>query len=571
MIDKKGMIKSFKPLLEHQPLTLLSLFAFTLFLGLSSGLSVVLLIPLLQLLSPNSLEGHDQLSEYFFAFAQKIGLELNIEIILVIYLFLLSSIALMNYRKNILSARYHRSLVDKIRQRLFRKIIMSDWVLLNHNSKTNYLMVLSQEIPKLSNYFFFFLKFFISVIIIGSYIAWALVISVQFTLIVVVLGLTMFFSLRQFLTKAFNLGQDNLNAYRQLLKYIDDFWTTIKIAKVHSSEHFYYNKFNNASSSLLETEFKIHKNHYLPQLIYKLAGLLVLVLVVYFGYRFELMPLTTFFILIILFSRIYPQFNSINTDLNMISSHFASVKLVMQLDADYPDPDMTPQASQKPLALKEVIQVNALNFAYKEEQFLFKDLNITIPAMSIVGIIGKSGKGKTTLLDIIAGLQPPISGEILIDGHPLDRRSLHRWRKGIGYLPQDSFFVDGTIRENIIWDSKRTIDNQSLLDLLEEVNARHLIERYDNGLDEYITNYPFHFSGGERQRLALARVLLRQPQVLLLDEVTSSLDQTNEKQIMTLLEKLKSKITIILVTHNDSIIPWLDHTIDLDAFTTKNY
>ena len=105
-----------------------------------------------------------------------------------------------------------------------------------------------------------------------------------------------------------------------------------------------------------------------------------------------------------------------------------------------------------------------------------------------------------------------------------------KWRTGIGYLPQDSFFIDGSLRENLVWDCRRDISDNEIKDVLKQVNALQLVNRHKNGLDEEIVNYPFHFSGGERQRLALARVLLRQPQILLLDEATSSLDIENEKQ-----------------------------------------
>lgn len=564
MIDKKTFIQSFDLLFKHKPFQLVILFLLTLFLGTSAGFSIILLIPLLQLLSKDSVEDSNQVVTFLDEFAQKFNIELNLENILITYIIILSFIAILNFCNNLLTTRYRQTIIFKIRQRLFRKIIMADWVLLNNKSKTNHLQVLTEEIPKLSSYFFFFLKLFISLIMSISYIFWALLISVEFTLLIIGVGLVLFIVLRKFLFKAFDLGQEYLDSYSQLLKYIDDFWTTVKIAKVHSSEDFYYNKFDSASSSLLDIEYKIDKNHYLPGLIYRLLGLIVLVCVVYIGYTYELVPLTSFFILILLFSRIYPQFTAINTDLNMIISHLASVKLVMKLDNEFKEPDVHKHHLRKPLPFEKEIQINQLGFSYSDDNVLFTDFSDIISAYSIVGIIGESGKGKTTLLDIIAGLQIPTSGEILIDGKQLDSDSWERWRNGIGYLPQDSFFIDGTLRENLVWDCQRDISDEELYNVLQKVNALHLIKRHDNSLDEHIVNYSFHFSGGERQRLALARVLLRNPQILLLDEATSSLDNDNEKQIMDLLVSLKHNVTIILVTHKTTAVPYLDQVIKLD-------
>ncbi|HKI87939.1 MAG TPA: ABC transporter ATP-binding protein, partial [Draconibacterium sp.] len=383
------------------------------------------------------------------------------------------------------------------------------------------------------------------------------------TLLITAVGLLLFILLRKYLFKAFYLGEEQIEHYNRLLKYIDDFWQTIKIAKVHSSEKFYYDKFENASSSLLNLEFQMEKNYALPNLIYRLTGVIVLVLIVYLGYRFNQVPLTSFFILIILFARIYPQFTGINTNVNMISSNLASVKLVMQLDSDFPEPVLVDSDPQTRLKLENEISIENMNFAYPGGEILFNNFNASIPAMKMTGIVGESGIGKTTFIDLIAGLQKPTQGEISVDGHLLDEKLSPGWKASIGYLPQDSFFIDGTIRENLVWDSSKNLTDNEIWDTLKQVNAAHLVKRLKKGLDEFISNYQYHFSGGERQRLALARVLLRHPNLLLLDEATSSLDTENEKIIMEILTQLKKSVTILFVTHRTSVLPWFDRIIHL--------
>ena len=557
--------KTFALLRTHLPGKLLLIFLLTLFLGTGAGFSIVLLIPLLQLLTDSGDGQTNQVTTFLTDMAEKAGVQLNLENILITYVILLSAMAFLQYWKSLLDAGYQQTFIYQIRKRLFRKIIMADWELLNNKSKTNHLQVLSKEVPNLANYFFFFLRMLTGLIMTASYIAWALLVSVKFTLIITFIGILLFFLLRKFLFKAFHLGEGYVNSYNHLLKYIDDFWTTVKMAKVHSTEDFYYGKFDSASSSLLDLEYRMQKNYSLPQLIYRISGIVVLVLVVYIGYRFDLIPLTSFFILIILFARIYPQFTAINTDLNMIITNLPSVKLVMQLEKDFAEPQIHLSDRLEPIPLQKEITIKNLNFAFPGGEKLFQNFDEKITAFQLTGIIGESGRGKTTFMDLIAGLQMPLSGEISVDGQQLNRQILPRWRTGIGYLPQDSFFIDGTVRENLVWDSHRNIDDSEINNILEQVNALHLVQRFKKGLDEEIVNYPFHFSGGERQRLALARVLLRKPQILLLDEATSSLDADNEKQIMDLLARLKSRITIVFVTHRTSVLPWFDKVIDLGA------
>lgn len=555
------VIKTLHLLANHQPKRLLLIFLLTLLMGVNTGFSIMLLIPLLQLLNVSSGAVYEGQTKFLNQLVAKLGVSLNIETVLFIYVVLLTIMALLKYLKAILDTGYQQTFIYEIRHRLFRKIILADWAFLNSKSKTNHLQVLTKEIPNLANYIFFYLKLLCSLIITAIYVTYAMIVSIKFTLLIVVAGLLIFFLLRKFLTKAFLLGEGAVQSYNHLLKYIDDFWQTVKIAKVHSSEAYYFKKFEEANTSLLDLEVRMQKNNSLPQLIYSITGIAVLVLVVYVGYKIDHVLLASLFTLILLFSRIFPQFTGINTDVNMILSNVASVKLVLQLDEEFQDTTFHTSLPLHAIELEKDITLEHLQFAYPGGAFLLEDFSETIPAKKITGIIGESGRGKTTLIDLIAGLQKPGSGKILIDGKTIEEDMLPYWKSSIGYLPQDSFFIDGTIRENLVWDSVEEISDEAIFNVLKEVNAAHLIKRFKNKMDEFIVNYPFSFSGGECQRLALARVLLRKPRLLLLDEATSSLDTENEKQIMEVLSKLKSSMTIIFVTHRTGLVPFFDKVI----------
>jgi len=554
----------------------------------TGGFSIVLLIPLLQLLSIGAGEASEGVALFIQNLADKAGIELTIGSILLVYMVLLTLTALLQYWKVLLDARYQQTFIYTLRRRLFRKIIMADWQLLNSRSKTNHLQVLTREVPNLANYYFFYLKLLTTLIMTAAYTLYAMLVSAGFTLIIIAVGIIVFFLLRRFLMRSFRLGKGYVDSYNRLLKYIDDFWQTVKIAKVHSSEDYYFNRFDEASTSLLNMEYRMQKNWSVPQLIQRIVGLAVLVGIVWFGYRSGTIPMASFVILILLFSRIYPQLIAINTDVNMIVSNVASVKLVMQLDEDLPEPGATAGGVHPSVALKKEIRLEDITFAYPDGEKLFDGFRAVIRANAITGIVGQSGRGKTTLIDLIAGLQRPGAGKIFIDGVPLDEDLLPAWRAGLGYLPQDPFFIDGTLRENLVWDSGgrpadenragasggRSGDNdhrgsisgvsdEEIMAVLEQVNAVHLVTRFRKGLDAFIVNYPFAFSGGECQRLALARVLLRRPSVLLLDEATSSLDAENEAIIMEVLARLKERITIVFVTHRESVTRWFDEVISI--------
>lgn len=563
MRDIIYIAKTFRILREHQPWKLVLIFVLTLFMGVNSGFSIMLLVPFLQLLNIGGTPAAGGAGRLFTEIASETGIPLTIETVLIVYVVVLTLNALLQYWKTMLDTRYRQTLIYYLRKRLFRKIINADWQVLNSKSKTSHLQVLTKEVPNLAEYVYFYLKLITTIIISLSYIAWAMAVSVKFTLIIIVAGAVLFLILRKYLFRSFKLGEDVVSSYTRLLKYIDDFWQTVKIAKVHSSEEFYFEKFDEASTSLLDLESTMQKNWSLPQLIYRISGIVILVMIVYIGYNTGMMPVTSFFILILLFSRIFPQFVGMNTDLNVILSHVASVKLVMKLDEEFAEENGTVRKEGNAEGPHNEIRIEKICFSYSEDEKLFDNFSETIPAKSITGIIGESGIGKTTLIDIIAGLQKPDSGAIYIDDKLLDDELLPVWKSGIGYLPQDPFFIDGTLRENLIWDSRGDISDAEIMDVLEQVNAAHLPGRYEDGLDAFVVNYQFSFSGGECQRLALARVLLRKPRLLLLDEATSSLDSENEQQIIEVISRLKSRVTVIFVTHRVSLLEYFDKVIKL--------
>jgi ATP-binding cassette subfamily C protein len=538
------------------------IFLLTLLQGVTAGFSILMLIPLLQLLSIGGGEP-EGIALAVRNLAEGAGVEITIGSILVVYMVLLTLSALIQYWKSILDARYQQTFIYTLRRRLFRKIIMADWQVLNSRSKTNHLQVLTREVPNLANYYFFYLRLLTMFIMSGAYTVYAMIISARFTLVIIVVGAVTFFALRTFLKKSFRLGQGYVDSYSRLLKYIDDFWQTVKIAKVHSSEQFYSDRFDEANVSLLNMEYRMQRNWSLPQLIQRIAGLLVLVGIVWFGYRSGSVPMASFVILILLFSRIFPQMISMNTDISMIISNVASVKLVMQLDNELPNCDVRVASSEVgSVRLMEGIRLEGVSFSYPDGEKLFEGFGAYIRARAITGIVGQSGRGKTTLIDLVAGLQKPAAGRIMIDGVILDDDLLPRWKAGLGYLPQDPFFIDGTLRENLVWDSPGISDDE-ILAVLEQVNAAHLVARFRKGLDAFVVNWHTSFSGGECQRLALARVLLRRPSVLLIDEATSSLDAGNEATVMEVLARLKEKVTIVFVTHRESVTRWFDEVIKI--------
>ncbi|MDD3907472.1 MAG: ABC transporter ATP-binding protein [Bacteroidales bacterium] len=563
MPKNRFIIRSFSHFFNYSPLRLTVLFLITLFQGFSQGITIVLLIPLLGLLDPGQFTAQTSgWTVHLNAMLKDTGLELDLGIILVLYTVCLLSVALLSYFQSTMQSRYQQDFSYETRRRLFKKIITSDWAFLNGKSKHNHIQVLTTEIPKMVNYYYYFLGLTSKLIFIAAHVILAMTISVRFTLFVVIIGLVVSLVLRRYINKARDIGNANIQVFRRMLKRIDDFWLTVKIAKVHQSEQFYYEKYEEANRQMLDNQYSQVKNRAIPQLLFTLAGVLTMVIIVYLGYTIVKLPLASLFVLILLFGRVFPQFSGLNNDLNMMVTNEASVRMVLEMDKDLEEKNFEANLTTEKIELKHQLEIRDLNFGYANQAPLFEHFSLIIPAQKITGISGKSGCGKTTLIDIIAGLQE--TKALFVDGQMLTADKIGLWRQSLGYLPQDSFFIDGTLRENLIWDTSCNPSDEEILETLKQVNAESLVSSQKKGIDTYIANYQYHFSGGERQRLALARVLLRKPKLLLLDEATSALDLENENQIMDCLSHLKKEVTIIFVTHREYLKTSFDKNIDLD-------
>jgi len=491
------------------------------------------------------------------------GIGVNLGLILIIYTLTLVFIALLNYAQMLMQSSYQQGFSYNIRKRLFKKIINSDWQFLNGKSKHNHIQVLTTEVPKMTTYYYYYLSLAGKIIFALSHVILAMTISAKFTLFTIVAGSVVFFLLRKNIRRSGILGSETITASRKMLKSIDDFWVTVKISKVHNSEKFYFTKFDETNKKMLDNQTKLLKNRSLPQLLFSIAGVISLIIVVYFAYEVVSIPLSTLIILILLFARIFPQFSGINADLNMLVANTKSVRMVIGMDKELEDRPFDESESKETIIYDKSLNISNLNFAYNPEHPLFENFTVSFPAHKITGVIGRSGCGKTTLMDIIAGLLKS-NDAISVDGSALSADRLPAWKREIGYLPQDTFFIDGSIRENLIWDSTQQLSDDQIFEILKQIDAYNLVMSQKEGIDTYVANYQYHFSGGERQRLALARVLIRKPKLLLLDEATSSLDSQSEAQIMSCLTKLKNEVTIIFVTHRTTLTPHFDKIVNLD-------
>jgi ATP-binding cassette, subfamily B, bacterial PglK len=210
------------------------------------------------------------------------------------------------------------------------------------------------------------------------------------------------------------------------------------------------------------------------------------------------------------------------------------------------------------------LQIVSLDFSYPtRKNFSLKDINLDIQCGTALGILGESGSGKSTLVDILLGLNHEYTGSILVDRKEI-RNIRQEWQGQIGYVPQSVYLVDDSVRRNIAFGVLPEKIDQSRLDLaIDRAQLRSFIEGLPEGADSIVGERGAQISGGQQQRIGIARALYRDPSILVLDEATSALDSETESEFMKTVVKMRGQITMIIIAHRVSTLRGCDHLIRL--------
>jgi len=216
------------------------------------------------------------------------------------------------------------------------------------------------------------------------------------------------------------------------------------------------------------------------------------------------------------------------------------------------------------LKLNEKIELRNITFSYPNTNYkILNNFNLKISKNEFICFVGESGVGKTTIIDLISGILEPENGEIIIDGNKLDESNKFIWQKNIGYVSQNTILYNGSIKENISILENDKVDDLKINNAIYFSKLEEFIKSKKEGLDFIISEKGSNLSGGQIQRLGIARSLYNDPQVLILDEFTSALDQKTQLDILNSIESLIGKKTIITISHNKAVFDKADKIIQL--------
>lgn len=384
--------------------------------------------------------------------------------------------------------------------------------------------------------------------------------TITLSLIIIFL-LSLLFLFKKLKRKLSKVAKNNQVYAGQMIKWINQSFGAIKDIKTLSKEQFFLDEYYKNS-----VEFTSAQKHFiflqqLPRIfIETLVISIVLLMIVYF--LFQGTNIALVFTQISVFAmasfRMMPSVSRIQNAMNAMIFYKPSVNILYKDLKRTESVESAVEDENKEINLENGISASNISYRYPNtDKFIFENAEFNIKYGQSVAFVGKTGSGKTTIVDIILGLLKPITGNVLV-GNVDIYKNKKNWSKKVGYVPQFIYLTDDTIRNNIVFYNQTNMDEQKLARAIEKAQLKDFIDCLPNKLDTFVGERGIRLSGGQRQRIGIARALYNEPEILVLDEATSSLDTDTEKAVMDAIENLYGKITMIIIAHRLTTIEKCD-------------
>ena len=533
-------------------------------LSTMEGISLLMLVPLLQLVGLNVEQGSiGRLAEFISSIFSTIGIRPTLISVLCVYVFIVIIHSLLRRWETSVSLTLEYEFVVRLREKLYRAIANTNWLFFARSRVSGFTHALTIEMERIGAATYYILNLLATGIVAIVYILFTLKLSSIMTGLVFLCGIGLMFLLKKKTKVAYETGEGLSDAMSGLYNAISEHLNGMKTAKSYGVEEHHIEIFKRLAEQVRHKYTYAVQNQAEVSYWFNIGSVIILSLILYVSIKILSIPTAGVLLLLFLFARVMPKLSSIQQNFQSSINMLPSFSRVMELQKRCEEAAETETKRYEKIDIGNGIKFNKVSFSYDGNTPVIKDIDIVIKAGETTAIVGPSGAGKTTIADLLMGLITPNEGSILLDGKEFSPKSMRAWREQIGYVPQDTFLFNDTVKANLLWakpDAKEEEINQSLRFAAAEEFALGL----PKGTDTILGDRGVLVSGGERQRIALARALLRKPSLLILDEATSSLDSENEKRIQNAIERLHGQMTILVISHRLSTIRGADiiHVIE---------
>lgn len=378
--------------------------------------------------------------------------------------------------------------------------------------------------------------------------------------------------LSQSITKKYNykFGEIRQKNLQWINKHLIETFRSFKLIKVFNKESIFSKKYHEVSSNEIIAKTTQDIFNRLPRIWIEFLTISVICIVIIISSKYnenftEFVPLIGLFV-----AASYKLLPSLSRILNTMQSLRFAKPAVDDLQKEIEEINKKNYQEIKKTQIEEInfnknIIIENISYTYGNSKIdVFKNFTYEIKKDKVLGVIGASGSGKSTLIDLLMGIINPQSGNIYVDDKNI-KNITKSWQRNIGYVPQDTYLLDESIKNNIAFGiPEKLINIKKINEIIASLGLKKMIDDLPYGIESYVGDNGVKLSGGQKQRLGLARALYISPKIIILDEATSALDIENEEKILKLIGGIKNKISIIIISHRESIFPYCDQILNLD-------
>ncbi|HEY0241836.1 MAG TPA: ABC transporter ATP-binding protein [Gemmatimonadaceae bacterium] len=538
--------------------------ALTAAVGLTEGITLLLLLPLLQLAGV-AVEGSlGSLSAKLASAFNAVGVPPTLASVLIVYVALTVMQATLVRARSLADTVAVQTYTLALRERLYSAIARAQWLVVSRIRSSDFTYGLTTAIDQVDKGANNLLYLIATTVVALVYAVVAIRVSTSMSAIVLGASVLLLIAERARTLLGRRRGQEMTTSTAALFATAAEQLGGLKTAKSYGHEERHLFLFVEVGRKVNAARIALTRAFASLRWQTTVGSVLALSVILYLAVEVFHLPTAAILLLLFVFSRLVPRIIALQQTFQEILSVVPALDTVQSLIDDCEAAPERTTTNQQPVMLDKGIALRNVSFSYTGNIALpqVHEVSLDIPAGKTTAIVGSSGAGKSTIADLLLGLITPQSGTVLIDDEVLDESHLKSWRGQVGYVAQDTFLFNDTVRFNLDWAAPGASEAEMNAALASA--AAVFVKTLPNGLDTVIGERGVRLSGGERQRLSLARALLRHPRVLILDEATSSLDSENEERIFRAIHRLHGALTIVIITHRVSTIRNADRIYVLD-------
>lgn len=530
--------------------------------GFLGGIGIGAVIPLFYIITNQSVVGTDFISDTISKIFQFIHLPITLSTIIILMATLFVTKAIFLYIANYINTKIYVDYELETRERLFKKTLETDWPYLMHQRVGHLNSILMDDISGISGALN---SMSAAVLTSTSLITYALIafnISAPITLTTLGLGALLFLIFKPIFYKVRKLSAKTSETIKNLDHHLNQHVAGAKTIKAMSLENDVFTKGMTYFDDLKDIRLKWSKYGIILNTFIEPISLGLVVIIFLTSYRNPAFNIATFIAIIYLVQKMFSFVQSIQGKFNVINESLPLINILVAFEKEV-EKNKEFTGGSKKFSFYRTIEFKDVWFNYAKGQNIVSSLNLSVNKGQMVGLIGPSGAGKTTIVDLFLRLLRPQQGQLLIDGNNADEIDKKSWRENIGYVSQDIFLINDTIENNIrFYDSM--INHGRAIEAAKLANIYDFIETLPEGFQSVVGERGIELSAGQRQRIVLARILARKPSILVLDEATSALDNESEHKIQESIKNLKGKLTIFIIAHRLSTVMHTDKIFTLN-------